>query len=347
MTATNLRKVNIYWMWFAAGLCALIYLLSTLAFPFVIGMVLSYCFKPLKNLISRNVAHNASASLITTILVLLLFIGIFYIIVPSLTNSIYTAIRYLPRRIGEYAQTGGFGGIFGDKVTSYLAEIRAGLLPSVSQGASLALHFVAQLISLNVNLIAVLLISPFVMFFTLRDWNSIAKSIRRLVPISQQENFSELTSMVDMALMSYLKSQLKISVIMIFYYTIALWGIGFKKAFIVGIFSGILSFLPYAGCVGGFALSIVIGLAQYGQSLALWPLILTYFTGYVIEIYILTPKFGKKVGLHTIWIFLALFLGIQLNGLFGLFISIPSAIVINITIKYLLHKFRQSEMYRL
>lgn len=275
----------------------------------------------------------------------IIFIGIFSIVVPSLTNNIYHAVKHLPNYFTSGEQT-PFSKWLNDFSPKLLSGYKANIIQHLSQSINLVLSFFMQLISMNVNLIVFLLIVPFVMFFGLRDWEKMSKALYKWVPLSKQHSLKQLLGLIHTAIMRYIRGQLLISLIMVIYYTCALLLYGFNGSITLGIFSGVLSFLPYAGCVGGFIISSVICLTQYGWSFPFWPLAIIYFIGYVIEIYILTPKISKKLGLHTIWVFLALFLGAQISGLFGIFISIPSALVINVTIRYLLVKFRQTKIYQ-
>lgn len=335
-----------YWLIFVSIIGLAIYLLSKLAFPFIVGLVLAYCFKPVNEIVSKYIRNDSIASFTSTTIMVIFFIALFYCIVPQIANSIYEAIKYLPQYISNYPTDNILPNTIIRFLKKYVNTDVFDISPYISDCTGLLLGFLSRLVSFNVNLISLLLISPFVVFFVFRDRTIITDSIYKWIPPSQRSILNELSALLDTALMSYIKSQLLISGIMLTYYTLALSAIGFHKSIEIGIFSGILSFLPYAGCIVGFILSLIIGLTVYGFTSALLPLLVIYFLGYVIEIYILAPRFGKNVGLHTIWIFLALFIGIQINGLFGLFMAIPFAIFANITIRYLLSKFQESKIYK-
>lgn len=346
MQNENHNFMHWYWILFVAALLSTTGLLLQLAFPFIIGLIITYSIKPVYDLIRRYVPNNSVASLITTAWMLFSLIGLCYIVVPDIAQNIYLAIKYLPKHIAEYSQNDQIQGILNKLLNKYMGGKNLNLTPYLSQGLNLALTFLFQLISFNFNLLSIVAISPFVVFFGLRDWDVMVKSIENWIPSSQKIHYNEITTLINNGLTSYISGQLLISLIMVIYYTVALSCANFYQSITLGIFSGIISFLPYAGCIGGFLLSTIVGLTQYGFTYDLWPLVLIYGIGYVIEIYVLAPRLGKQLGLHTIWVFLALFIGIQINGLFGLFISIPSAIVINITIRYLLHKFKQCGVYQ-
>lgn len=346
MQNENRNFMHLYWALFAGALLLVASLLLKFAFPFIIGLIITYSIKPVYDLIKKYVPNNSVASLITTAWMLFSLIGLCYIVVPDIAQNIYLAIKYLPQHIADYSQNDHIQGILDKLLNKYLGGKNLNLTPYLSQGVNLALTFLFQLISFNFNLISIVVISPFVVFFGLRDWDAMVKSIENWIPASQKTYYTEITTLINNGLTSYISGQLLISLIMVIYYTITLLCANFHQSITLGIFSGIISFLPYAGCIGGFLLSTIVGLTQYGFTYQLWPLLVIYGIGYIIEIYILAPRLGKQVGLHTIWVFLALFIGIQINGLFGLFISIPSAIVINITIRYLLHKFKQCGVYQ-
>lgn len=332
-----------YWFLFSFIIFGLTYAMFDIIFPFIVGLIVAYWFRPLFNIINKYFNNRSISSFLVTIAMFILFIAFFGIMIPTLTTGIYNSFSHMHNYIGQYMNNEN-SFLFSKYIPiKFIKDFNPTYY--LTEAATVAVKFLIGLVSFNFNLLTLILIVPFVVFFILRDFEVIKQSILKWVPLSQKGPFTELMTSIDNVMLEYMKGQVLISLILLCYYILALSLISFKKAVIVGIFSGILSFVPYAGCVVGFCVSVVLGLTRDCIMTSVCELFVIYFFGYIIEIYILAPKFSKKLGLHTIWLFFALFAGVQLNGIFGLFVSIPVAITINIIVKYLLHKFQESKLY--
>ncbi|RYY33539.1 MAG: AI-2E family transporter, partial [Sphingomonadales bacterium] len=131
------------------------------------------------------------------------------------------------------------------------------------------------------------------------------------------------------------------------YYAIGLSLIGLNFGLLIGLFAGMISFIPYVGSTIGLVLAVGVALVQF------WPdygwiaaTVAVFMTGQFIEGNILQPKLvGASVGLHPVWLMFALFAFGALFGFVGLLIAVPAAAAIGVLVRFAITKYLQSELY--
>ncbi|MNS08291.1 pheromone autoinducer 2 transporter [compost metagenome] len=105
------------------------------------------------------------------------------------------------------------------------------------------------------------------------------------------------------------------------------WLIGVPNALLLGVFVGVLNILPYVGALLGAtpALLVAFGISPQTGLLALLVIVVVQ----QLEGMVIYPRVvGHAVGLHPLYVLIALTAGSQLWGLPGVILSIPAAIVI-------------------
>ena len=111
---------------------------------------------------------------------------------------------------------------------------------------------------------------------------------------------------------------------------------------LIGIISGLISVIPYAGFSLGFLAAIVTGLAH---NTGYWPIIgivIVFVIVQTLESFLITPKLvGNKVGLSSFATMLALIVGGNLLGLMGMLIAIPTAAIMKSVVVELKEEFHQ------
>ncbi|MEO5829385.1 MAG: AI-2E family transporter, partial [Rhodanobacter sp.] len=110
--------------------------------------------------------------------------------------------------------------------------------------------------------------------------------------------------------------------------------------------AGLLSFVPYLGFIIGFVAAIIAALVQYGD----WTHVLlvcgVFAVGQLLEGYVLVPKLvGDKIGLHPVAVMFAVLAGGYLFGFLGVLLALPAASVIMVLLRYLIERYRLSELY--
>ena len=167
------------------------------------------------------------------------------------------------------------------------------------------------------------------------EFNKIKLFLYNLANKSHFEDFPILIKEIDKVLAKFIRGQGLVCFILSIFYGIGLFLIGIKFGILLGIFAGILSFVPFIGSFLGGGLTLILGFAQFGFSMELLMLLSIFVFGQLIESYYLTPKLvGDAIKLNPIWIIFALSTGAFLSGFIGVLISLPIAAVLGVLVRY-------------
>jgi predicted PurR-regulated permease PerM len=196
------------------------------------------------------------------------------------------------------------------------------------------------------NLISLILITPIVTFYMLRDWDRFVSKVNSLLPRKSKKSIRKQAKEIDRALAGFIRGQLSVCLLLGCYYGIGLHLINLDLGIVIGFFAGLLSFIPYVGSITGFILSILMALAQFNDLLPVVLVVFVFVSGQFIEGNFLTPMLvGENVGLHPVWIMFALLAGGVLLGFLGLLIAVPTAAVIGVLIRHAIDNYKHSSLY--
>ena len=172
-------------------------------------------------------------------------------------------------------------------------------------------------------------------FYMSLEFNKIKLFLYDFANKSHFQDFPILIKEIDQVLAKFIRGQGLVCIILSVFYGIGLFLVGIKFGIILGIFAGIISFIPFVGAFLGGGFTLILGLTQFGMSFELLTLLLIFVFGQLFESYYLTPKLvGDAIKLNPIWIIFALSTGAFLAGFVGILISLPVAAVLGVLVRY-------------
>lgn len=196
------------------------------------------------------------------------------------------------------------------------------------------------------NLLSLLLITPVVAFYMLRDWDKFIAKVDSLLPRKSRESVREQAREIDRTLAGFIRGQLSVCLILGTYYSTGLYLVGLELGVVVGFVAGIISFIPYIGSISGFVVSLAIAFAQFNSWTPILQVVAVFLSGQFIEGNFLTPKLvGDNVGLHPVWVMFALLAGGVLLGFLGLMIAVPVAAIIGVLVRHAIDNYKNSNLY--
>lgn len=336
----------------AAVIVFLIWLLGPVLMPFAVGAMLGYLGDPLADRLQRwGLGRNWAASIVFLVL-LLAFAGVLLLLIPLISHQVERLIRNLPM-YGEWAQHTAWpwlqthlhldeNALSGDRLLAMLkthlssaGDVASFLLGTVT---SSGMHLVLWL----TNLVLI----PVVAFYLLRDWDRLMAKIDRMLPRSIQPTIAHLARESDAILGAFVRGQLLVMLALGAFYGTGLALVGLSVGPLIGMIAGLLSFVPYLGFIIGFVAAIVAVLVQYGDWLHVLLVCGVFVVGQLLEGYVLVPKLvGGKIGLHPVAVIFAVMAGGYLFGFLGVLLALPAASVIMVLLRYLVERYRLSELY--
>ncbi len=328
-----------------------LFILKDIIFPFVAGVAVAYFFDPMADKLESKGIPRTLAALIILVLFFISFIGLLILIAPALQSQVGELLKMIPKFIGILQQV----------VTNLVDEFKYNVSPNVlddargaaGQLAGNIMKWASRLIS-NIwsggiaffNIISLLLITPIVAFYLLRDWDIIIEKLDLWLPRSSAPVIREQLKLIDQTVAGFVRGQASVCLVLAIFYSLGLTLVGLKSGLLVGVMAGLISFVPYFGA--GFGLLVGVGIA-YFQFFDHTPILIIFFIfilGQICESYILTPRLvGDRVGLHPTWIIFALLAGGALFGFVGVLLAVPVTAVIGVLARFFIAQYLESSIY--
>jgi predicted PurR-regulated permease PerM len=220
----------------------------------------------------------------------------------------------------------------------------------VTQGIGWVTSFLRSLWSGGralVSLFSLIVVAPVVGFYFVYDWHRMVARVDAWVPVHHRATVRQLGREVDAAISGFIRGQTAVCLILGSFYAIALTLTGLNFGLLIGLVSGLITFIPYVGSTTGLVLSLGVAIAQYWPE---WTSIVTvlavFFVGQFLEGNILSPKLvGDSVGLHPVWLIFALLAFGYLFGFVGLLVAVPLAATIGVLVRFALKRYLESSLY--
>jgi len=328
-----------------------VWLLRGVLMPFFAGMVIAYMLDPVADRFEAAGAPRWLATTLVLLSFLLVIVAVLVVLVPVISSQVGGLLAALP----DYAETLNeallplferFGGFLGVETVD---DLRGAL----SRYAGDAVAWLAQILGgiwrgglAIIDILSLLVITPVVAFYLLRDWDRMVATIDSYLPRTYAGTIRMLANDVNRTLASFMRGQALVCLILGTCYAIGLSIVGLNFGILVGLGAGLISFIPYVGSIVGFVTSMGIALIQF-DSWVMWAAVGGIFVGgQAIEGNFLTPKLvGGSVGLHPVWVLFALLAGGSLFGFTGVLIAVPVAAVVGVLVRFFLHQYRESPYY--
>ncbi|MBQ7242255.1 MAG: AI-2E family transporter, partial [Firmicutes bacterium] len=133
-----------------------------------------------------------------------------------------------------------------------------------------------------------------------RLFSKLQDSFRVFLPEKSYRRFSSFCSDLNEVFSGYIRGQIADALIMAVLFSTAFYFAGIKYAVLIGIISGILNIIPYAGAIAAFSLSVSVAFLSGEPVKALYAAIITIVLQQVDSIYISPRVMGKSVRLHPV-----------------------------------------------
>jgi predicted PurR-regulated permease PerM len=135
-------------------------------------------------------------------------------------------------------------------------------------------------------------------------------------------------------------------IVLALFYAVGLSAVGLDLGLIVGLASGLLSFIPYVGTITGGVMSIGLALAQFPTYTGVGMVAAVFVLGNLVEGYVIYPRFlGDRVELHAVWVIFALFAAGAAFGFVGVLLAVPVAAVMGVMCRFWLRRYIASPLY--
>lgn len=349
---SQVRRQATFWLVSALLFLGFIWLFNDILLPFIAGMALAYFLDPVADMFERWGLSRLWATSIITLSFVIVFILALMIVIPVLASQFSGFMDRLPELVNSLqaliASTESkwlreLIGVDGKTLQDNLNEI-------LKQGAGFVSTILQQIWASGkslLNVVSLLVVTPVVAFYMLHDWDKMVAKIDSWLPRNERATVHQIFSDIDKSVAGFIRGQGSLCLVLGLFYGLSLTIAGLNFGLLIGLVSGLISFIPYVGSLTGLVLALGVALVQF------WPdyysigiIVAIFMLGQFLEGNILQPKMvGKSVGLHPVWLMFALFAFGSLFGFVGMLIAVPAAAAVGVIVRFALSRYLQSEVY--
>jgi predicted PurR-regulated permease PerM len=347
------KRQIIFWIGAAIVFGLFLYLFASILLPFIVGMTLAYFLDPVADRLERIGLSRMVATLTILISFIVIFVLALMIFVPILVSQLADFGTRLPSYVARLQEL--VASQNAEWVKNLLGVDSAALKNSVgsilSQGAGFVTTLIGSIWSSGKTLLDIaglFIVTPVVAFYTLYDWDRMVAKVDGWIPRDHVPTVRAIFTDINSAIAGFVRGQGTLCLILGLLYAVGLTLVGLNFALLIGLFAGLISFIPYVGSLVGLVIALGVAIVQF------WPdwimvgaVLLVFAIGQFIEGNILQPKLvGESIGLHPVWLMFALFAFGALFGFVGLMVAVPAAAAVGVLVRFAISRYLASPLYR-
>ncbi|MBI1648910.1 AI-2E family transporter [Hyphomicrobium sulfonivorans] len=348
----RVERQVLFWLAAAIVLILLIALLRGVILPFVAGIVIAYFLNPLADRLTQwGLPRGIAATLIVAAFACVLVAAIIFL-VPLLVSQAQQFAAALPdeiRRLRALIETWAR-----EQLGSSYPEFEAGMDRSAQalteNMSSFAGYIASSLWSQGralFDFLSLLLVTPLVVFYVLIDWHPMLAKLDSWLPRAHASTIRKLASEVNGAVSAFIRGQGTVCLVLAVYYAVALAGMGLRYGLLVGLVTGLMSFVPFVGWALGLITATTIAFVQFWpETVPILTVVAIFGFAQVLDAGFLGPKIvGSKIGLHPVWLIFSLFVFSYLFGFVGVLVAVPIAAATGVLVRFALQLYLASPVY--
>jgi predicted PurR-regulated permease PerM len=215
-------------------------------------------------------------------------------------------------------------------------EVRQGINRSVVQIGETAVEYLRGSLVVFVGVASYvpwLILVPILAFFFLKDADGFRRSAMSALPLGIRRRVYELFKELNTTLAAYIRAQLLACLVIGCICGVGFAVLGVPYPALLAVLAGALEFVPLLGPLVVAVVSAVVA-ALHAPLLALW------VCGFlavlrIIQDYVVYPRLIRHgIHLHPLAVIVAVLAGVELGGVAGIFLAIPTVAVVSVTYRH-------------
>ncbi len=347
-----------------SAVLAIVWFIATagsLLAPFVLSAGLAYILDPLVDRLEKRGIGRSAAILVLVVPAIALLVVAVVVGLPAVgrqfdqfTGAVPGLIERLQGWSVDWEDRLSTLPIVGEAVAQWIASLdpdqivqllreRGSDIAGQAWGAVLG---VGRGLGVVMTLVGYLVLCPVLTFYLLRDWDGIVRRIDELLPRTQRDDIAGFTGEYDHLLGQYLRGQITVALIIGALTTLGLWLTSFPYAVLIGSLVAVFSVVPYLGLILSLLPAVIVALSTGAITISLLKVAVVFGVVQGLEGSVVSPRIvGDSVGLHPVWVVLALTAGGFYLGFVGLLLGVPIAVGVKLLVVRGIRRYRTSEAY--
>ena len=316
--------------------------LSPVLIPFFAAWAIAWILAPVVNFFQHTCRLRSRVLSVLITLALLIGLGcaVAWLIIPPLIDG----VTQIKDALLSYLASGHIRNIHLPEWLDHLMQqwLDQGKIQSMLRSDNLTktiretLPHVWNMLVSTANLVMSLVGAAFgalYLFFLLLDYDYYTTAWVNWLPRTQRNFFRRLSEDLGRNMRGYFRGQALVALSNCVMFTLGFWIIGLPMPLGMGLFVGLISFIPYVQVVG-FAPAAVLALMEMSDTgRSFWGLmalvLLVYIVVQVLQDTVFTPHImGKIMGLSSAMVLLSLSIWSYMAGIIGLIIALPLTTII-------------------
>ena len=347
------KNSYLFWLCAFVVICFIFSKIHSVLLPFYIAFVVVMLFNGIVNRCEKNLhVPRALTSGVITIIVCFFLLYLLFILTQFSFNKatssvvtiktkqdfITTVVNDLVNKASalfdKYEINDTFNLLAGQFSKSFMLYIKS------------AMFHIFSYFSNIISIICLLALTPIVVFMSLKDMPKIKKAFFLLLPMRLQKEIKRLFYNIHDNVFNYLEGQSIAAIVLSVCYAVILFCLGIEHFLLFGIVIGFSSFIPYVGFYSATAVTLF---SVYHQTNNFRQVVIVFIATMVMQIIdsgMITPKIvGNKLGVHPLAVIFGVLVSIPLFGVIGMLLSLPIIAISSVIIRYLLEKYKSSDLY--
>lgn len=288
-------------------------------YPVFLAILLSYLLYPVVKFLEKIVKHSGVATLISVLLGMIVFIGIFFLLYQQLSVFVDDLPGFQEQAFVNLNDLQGYisrNSPFTFKSDDWIKDQITNVLQAQE-------NYFSQIFNATTSTLVALGIQPVYVFFMLYYRNHFRKF---LFQITQPKNYPTLEKIIleiSYVTKNYVTGIVIVVFILCIINTLGLMIVGIEYALLFGVISALLNFIPYFGTLIGGSIPLLYTLISPEPSHAFGVIIL-FMIVQVLENNFLTPYItGGRVAINPLFTIFAIIIGGFAWGVPGMLLSVP------------------------
>ncbi len=325
------------------GIFEFIITVIKVATPFFIGFAIAWLFNPLVCKLENKGIKRGLASILVYILFLLILLGFFYLLIPTVYDQINELINSLPGILNSLESwLSRFLENFNEYDFINIKNIEDSLIGNLESFISTTTQNLPTLIMNMIGNVfsglGTLMISLVIGIYMLLDFDRVSDHLMRFIPKTHKFEIKTLITNIGEELRKVVNGTLFIALMVGVCDTLGFMAVGLKAPLLFGILCGITDLIPFIGpYIGGIA-AVVVG---FSQSILIG--ILTIIVAVVVqtlENYVLQPVvMSKTMQLHPVTIMIGLLIFGHFFGIVGMVLATPTMALCKVIYHFFASKY--------